>query len=124
MIKPNFNSSVLKTSISLSFDLKKRFKIVKNNTGKTLRKDDELRFRRDFEEIAKMIPNWKGTVVVIGYEGHNSKVIDVIVSESSLRRKFKEGLIKKNGEEITRYKWYKSLLLSNTYSKLKIQMVS
>jgi hypothetical protein len=61
-----------------------------------------LQFRRDSEEFAKMIPNWKGKVVVIGYNGMDSKVIDLISSVGSLRTKFKGGLVEKNGESITR----------------------
>lgn len=124
MTTPIFVSKVLKTSVGLSFDLKKRFKMKDDGLGVVRRRDDELQFRRDFEEFAKMIPNWKGKVVVIGYNGMDSKVIDLISSEGSLRTKFKGGLVEKNGESVTRYKWYKSLLYSDVYSKIKVQMIS
>lgn len=124
MTTPIFASQVLKTSVGLSFELKKRFKMIENGLGELERKDDELKFRKDFEEFAKMIPNWKGKVVVIGYVGKDSSVIDLVSSEGSLRTKFKGGLVEKNGESITRYKWYKSLLYSDVYSKIKVQMIS
>lgn len=85
---------------------------------------DDLRFRRVFEELAKTIPAGKGKLIVVGFNGDDSKIIDLVASGGNLRKEFKEGLLNKDGVEASRYKWYKALLYSKAYEKLKIQLVS
>ena len=124
MKAPMIEKPVLKTSVGLHFEIKRRFKMNVNENGERKRVNDDLQFRRDFEEMAKMIPNWKGTLVVIGFNGNNSKIIELIQSEGSLRGKLKAGIVVKDGVSMSRYQWYKSMLYNEFYSSIKIQMIS
>jgi hypothetical protein len=82
-----------------------------------------MKFRKDFNEFSKMIPNAPGKLIVIGFNGKESEIIDFVSSVGSLRGKFKESQVVKEGLNLSRYGWYKQLLYSNQFSKLKIQMV-
>lgn len=116
--------ATLKTSISICFELKSRYKMIQNECNETRRMRDESKFRRDFDDFSKIIPNAKGKLIVVGYKGSDSKIIDFVSTVGSLRAKFKSSLVERDGATLSRYKWYKSLLYNNKFSKLKIQMVS
>jgi hypothetical protein len=115
---------LMKTSITRSFELKKKGSMVEVENEKKKKVSDDFKFRKDFDEGSKVIPASKGGLVVIGFKGEESQVIEFVKTEGSLRMKFKGGIVIKDGVSMTRYKWYKSLLFSNEYSSLKIQMVS
>jgi hypothetical protein len=115
---------IMKTSITRSFELKKKCSMFQFENEKKKRVSDDVKFRKDFDEGSKMIPSSRGSVVIIGFKGEESQVIEFVQTEGSLRTKFKGGIVIKNGVSMTRYKWYKSLLFNNEYSSLKIQMVS
>jgi hypothetical protein len=116
--------ATLKSSISICFELKSRYKMAQNDCNEMKRMKDESKFRKDFDDFSKMIPNAKGKLIVVGYKGIDSEIIDFVCTVGSLRAMFKASLVKKDGVALSRYKWYKSLLYNNKYSKLKIQMVS
>jgi hypothetical protein len=115
---------VMKTSVGLSFMLKKRFKMMEDKTGGRIKEIDHKNFRLDFDEFSKLIHNGRGAVVIIGYNGNESIVIDVVKTVVGLRQKFKTSLITKDEVILSRYKWYKSLLYNNVYDSIKVQMVS
>jgi hypothetical protein len=118
-----FEPQIMKTSIMRSFELKKKGSMILVDNEKKKKVSDDAKFRRDFDEGSKMIPSSRGSVVVIGFKGEESQVIEFVQTEGSLRAKFKAGIVIKNGVSMTRYKWFKSLLFNNEYSSLKIQMV-
>jgi hypothetical protein len=115
---------LMKTSITRSFELKKKGSMVEVENEKKKKVSDDFKFRKDFDEGSKVIPASRGGLVVIGFKGEESQVIEFVKTEGSLRMKFKGGIVIKDGVSMTRYKWYKSLLFNNEYSSLKIQMVS
>jgi hypothetical protein len=121
---PMIVNQPLKASISICFELKSRYKMGQNEGNEMKRMKDESKFRKDFDDFSKMIPNAKGKLIVVGYKGSNSEIIDFVSSVGSLRAKFRTSLVEKDGDTLSRYKWYKSLLYNNKFSKLKIQMVS
>ncbi len=113
-----------KTSVSRYFEIKKRFKIKLNANGERKRENDDFQFRRDFEEMIKMIPNGQGGLVVIAYIEGDSKIVEVVKSQSSLRSSFKSGSKLKDGENLNRYHYYKSMLYDGIFSSIKVQMIS
>jgi hypothetical protein len=113
----------LKASIGICFELKSRYKMNVTADHELKRLHDEMKFRKDFNEFSKMIPNAPGKLIVIGFNGKESEIIDFVSSVGSLRGKFKESQVVKGGLSLSRYGWYKQLLYSNQFSKLKIQMV-
>lgn len=121
---PKIVNLPLKASVGICFELKSRYKMVKMDDDSSRRENDETKFRKDFNEFSKMIPNAKGKLIVIGFKGKDSEIIDFVSSLGSLRSKMKESQVEKEGMCMSRYKWYKNLLYSNRFSKLKIQMVS
>jgi hypothetical protein len=124
MTVPASGSGSFKSSVGQWFELKSKYKLVNGGEGKRQRVNDEAGLRKDFEEFSKLIPNGKGSLIVIGFNDEESKIIELVSSDLSLKLKFKKESIVRGGESCTRYKWYKALLYSNEYSKLKIQMVS
>jgi hypothetical protein len=115
---------VIKTSVGLSFILKKRFKMVEDKTGGRIKEMDYQNFKQNFDEFSKMIPNGRGALVITGYNGNDSMVIDVVRTVVGLRQKFKTGLVTRDQMILSRYKWYKKLLYTNVYDSIKVQMAS
>lgn len=113
-----------KTSLSRYFELKRRFKMSVNENGERRRVSDDLQYKRDFEEMIKMIPNGKAGLVVIAFFAGDSKIVEVVKSQSSLRSVFKSGIKVKDGESFNRYHYYKAMLWEGRCSYLKVQMIS
>ena len=109
------NNNALKLNLQ-----KEKVLILNDSVQKYTYIYDRIATFKMYKEILSSLPKWKGAVVLYGQSGDQTKLIDCMHSDNSLKESFAKSFKKSSaGEMVDRYSWLENLLLSKQFSEIK-----